>query len=40
MKKFLLIAKILREEIVIADNDLSKQATAFYSDNNYKKKKN
>ena len=37
MKKFLLIAFLLSGAMVFAADDLSKQATAFYSDNNYQK---
>ena len=37
MKKFLLIAFLLSGAMAFAADDLSKQATAFYSDNNYQK---
>ena len=37
MRKFLLIALLVLSNICYADDNLSKQATAFYSDNNYNK---
>lgn len=37
MKRFLIIVLLLSGTICFAADDLSKQATAFYSDNNYQK---
>ena len=37
MRRFIILALLLSTSVCFANEELSKQATAFYSDNNYQK---